>query len=435
MATSRFKLNLLLLILLVIILTALFVIQSEGSQLLSGRNIEIQGANLASVVLQNQWTLLDKIEEGKELLKNSPPLEFVEIKKKLIRKQIELAVLDIESGDVFLKRYWLENKDINLAYDAQKVYKGNPDLPRFTPVDPNEDFEVVNNWWNGWASDWGIEKIASNSSDIYVIVADKYSVPNSYIIYPEDKTGTKYSDIVFSPPSEALHDQEVVNNGKEYINKKADAAFEELRNFQVMSRAFPGELVVDTISKTFVKNILLVEQTDPDSILNRAKTDEEKRRVAEKVLLRYGLNGNKSFRYTVSSAGALGLAQIMQTTYTLPKKKEGMLEVYPDANLIRDSRLGRVDPVNAIKAQILVFDDKIRQIKQNVYDSGPRAIKVFESLTENQLNEVRAMGYNGGASKYNLSTGGLKTGVRGYNETKQFIEKYRVISYLKLFIE
>src|SRR3989344_672267 len=417
MSKNRIRLNFFLLFVLFLI----FAIQLDGKQLLSGRSIKVQRASLASLVNVQQWNLLDKVEEGKELLKNSPPLQFVEKNRQIIRKQIELAILNIETGEVFLKRYWLENKDINSANSARRVYKGNPDLPRFTPVDPNEDFEVVNNWWNGWASDWGVEKIASNSSDIYIVVADKYSVPNS--------------DIIYSPPSEALHDQDLVVNGKEYVDNKVDTVFEELRDLQVTSRAFPGELVVDTISKKFVKDILLVEQTDPDAILNRAKTDEKKRRVAEKVLLRYGLNGDKSFRYTVSRAGASGMAQIMATTYSYPRGGTGMVQRYPKANLIKDSKFGRVDPVNAIKAQILVFDDKIRQVKQNVYSSGSRAIKVFESLTENQLNEVRAMGYNGGASKYNLSTGGLKTRVKGYNETKMFIEKYRVISYLKLFTQ
>lgn len=433
MSTNRFRLNFFLLFLLFLIL-ALFAIQLDGKQLLSNRSIEVQSANLAQVVQVQQWTLLDKIEEGKELLKNSSTLEFVEKRNQLIRKQIELAILNIETGEVFIKRYWLENKDINLAYDLQKVYKGNPDLPRFTPVDPNEEFEVVNNWWNGWASDWGIERVASNSSDIYVVVADKYSVPNSYIIYPEDKTGTKYSDIVFSPPSEALHDSELIERGKKYLDEKVDSVFEELRKLQVMSRAFPGKLVVDTISKTFVKNILLVEQTDPDTILNKAKTDEEKRHVAEKVLLRYGLNGDKAFRYTVSKAGASGMAQIMATTYSYPRGGSGMVQRYPGANLIKDPKLGRVDPINAIKAQILVFDDHLEEVIDRINSSGSsRAKRVFNNLTEDQQDEVRGMIYNGGANKYNLSTGGLNTRVRGAKETVGFLAKFRVIRYLKLF--
>lgn len=435
MATSRFKLNLLLLFFLFVILIVFFAVQLDGKQLLSNRNIEVQGANLASLIQVQQWNLLDKVGEGKELLKNSPPLEFVEKSRQIVRKQIELAILNIETGEVFLKRYWLENKDINRAYDAQKVYKGNPDLPRFTPADPNEDFEVVNNWWNGWASDWSIEKIGSTNSDIYVVVADKYSVPNSYIIYPEDKTGPKYSDIVFSPPSEALHDQDLVGGGREYVDEKVDTAFEELRDLQVMSRAFPGELVVDTISKIFPKKILVVEQTDPDAILNRAKTDEEKRRVAEKVLLRYGLNGDKAFRYTKSSAGALGLAQIMSTTYSYPRGGTGMVQRYPTANLIKDDDLGRVDPINAIKAQILVFDDHLVEVINRVNRSGTRAKQVFNNLTESQLNEVRGMIYNGGPGKYNISTGGLNTNSRGARETRDFLKKYRVISYLNLFNE
>src|SRR3989338_2581064 len=104
------------------------------------------------------WTLAEKIEEGKELLKNSPSLRFEEstqkhkkgriIKKKgqpvmeLIRKQIALAVLDIETGEVFEKRYWLNVAEINKASDLRKRYLDNPDkLPVFRPHDSEERFE------------------------------------------------------------------------------------------------------------------------------------------------------------------------------------------------------------------------------------------------------------------------------------------------------
>lgn len=424
------KLKIIFWIFFLLSLLAISFVKLDGQELLPSRLIEIESANLTQVVLvtQPQWELLDKVEDCKEMLKNSPPLEFVESRGTLIRKQIALCILNIETGDIFEKRYWLENKDIDKANDLRGNYLPNPNnLPRFSPVNPTDDFEIINVRWNSWNSNWNIE-VPNSKSDIYVVLGDKYSVSNSpYIIYPEEKTGPKYSDITYAPYSEGVHDAEAVQKGRDYINQKVDAVFDELRNLNVMSRAFPGKLVVDTMSKEFVKSILLVEQTDPDAILNKAKTDEEKRKVAEIVLVRYALNGDKTFRYTMSSAGALGPAQIMAAT------GNSIFKSYPAANLIKDINIARVDMGNAIKVQILVFDDHLSEVIEKVNNSGSRARQVFNGLTEDQLDEVRGMIYNGGASKYNLATGGINMRMPKAEETLGFIQKLRVIRYLKLF--
>ena len=408
-------------------LLSLFAVQIRGTELLPNREIHIQSANLV-LTLQNQWTLLDKVEECKQILKASPALEFVETKKVLVRKQISLCILNIETGNVVEKRYWLDNNDINRANTLRSSYQANTgNLPRFMPVDPKEEFQVINNWWNGWNSDWSIEVAGSTSNDIYIVLADKYSVPNSYITHPEDKTGPKYSDIIYAPYSEGVHDPEVAKRGLAYLNEKVDLAFQELRSQGVMSRSFPKELVVDTISPTFIKIILTVEQTDRSALIDKAVTDDERRKVAERVLARYGLNGDKSFRYTVSRAGAVGPAQIMASTGSLIIKR------YPTADLFKDINLGRVDMVNAVKMAVLVFDDHLLEVINRVNKSGSRAKQVFNTLTPDQLDEVRGMIYNGGSRKYNISTGGLNTRDRGAQETSGFLQKLRVIRGLKIY--
>lgn len=411
-------------------LLALLVMRLSGQEILLSRNIEVQSASLGTIVqVQQSWTLLEKVEECKGLLKNSPKLEFVEKIRSLVKKQIELCILNIETGELTNPRYWLDEKDVDRAEILRKKHLPNPNnLPRFMPVDLNEEFEVTTNWWNNWASNLEVEKMGSASNDIYVIAGNKFLVPNAYVKYSEDRTGSKYSDIIFiSPYSEGMHDSEVVRKGAEFINQKVDLAFEDLRNRQVMSLSFPGQLVVDTISKTFVKNILMVEQTDPDAILNKAKTDDERRRVVEKVLLRYGLNGEKSYRYTVSKAGAAGPAQIMASTGQL------IFKIFGAANLLKDINIGRLDMHNATKTETLVFDHHLSEVKARVNRSGLRAKNIFAGLSEDLLDEVRGMAYNGGPSKYNVSTGGLNLRARGAKETKLFLEKLRVIRELKLF--
>lgn len=411
-------------------------LRSQIIEVLSSRAISVEVTGLPDVQSNPvpTWTLIDKIGECKEVLKNSPKLEFIEKKGKITKKQISLCIVDMETGEIFERRYWLDQKQVERANSLRRNYKDNPDnLPVFSPVDPSEEFKVITNWWNNWNSDWRAERTGSASSDNYAVAANKFLVPNSYIVYPEEKTGPKYSDIIYAPYSELIHTQEIVQKGIDYMTEKVSLAFLELRNLGVGSRAFPGQLVADTVTEKFAKEILVNEQTDPDALFNKATTDEEKRRVLEKVFIRYGLNGDRAFRYTVSKTGASGMAQIMATTYSYPRKGAGMVQKYPSASLIKDVELGRLDPINAVKTEVLVFDDKLTEVKATVAKSGSKARKIFESLTVDQLDEVRAMGYNGGSSKYNVLTGGLNMRKKGAKETKGFLEKLRVIRYLKVF--
>src|SRR3989344_5761725 len=407
-----------------------------------------------TIVIENQiplpqtehWTLVEKIEEGKELLNNSPPLRFEEspqkdkkgriIKKKgqsvmeLTRKEIALAILDTETGRVFEKRYWLSVAEINKANELRKKYLPNPNhLPIFQSSDINEKFIAISTWWNSFNSDISVAR-RENVSGSYVVVVNKYLMSNEDLVYSEERTGTKYSDIVYVPHSKDIQSLMMVASGKDFINKSVRQAFDELTQAGVMSRAFPGKLVTETISPTFVKNILINEQSDPKLTLISA---DNAKYQAERVLVRYGANKEKAFRYTVSKTGASGPAQIMPQTYSYPKKGTGVLQAYIGANLMKDVDIGRVDMVNAIKAQILVFDDHMVYVIQRVNNSGSRAKKIFAGLSQDQLDEVRAMIYNGGPNKYNTATGGLNLKARGIKETLPFVQKFRMIRELNLF--
>ena len=397
----------------------------------SDRIINIAGS-LPSVV-QN-WRMIDKIEEGEQLLKNSAPLKFIETlqknKMELTKREIALAILDTQTGRVFEKRYWLDEAEIKEANSIRRNYEENTDnLPSFQSNEADEEYSVVTNWWNNFNSDWSIAQNGIKD-DRYIVVADKFLMDNDDLVYPEEKTGEKYSDIVYIPHSKAIEDKMLVASGKDFINKNVQQAFDELAEAGIMSRAFPGKLVVDTISPAFVKNILINEQADPK--LTLASTDGAIAQV-ERVFVRYGANEEKTFRYTVSKTGASGPAQIMPLTYSYPKNGTGVLQAYLGANLIKDVDIGRVDMVNAIKAQILVFDDHMVYVIQRASNSGTKAKKIFAGLTPNQLDEVRAMIYNGGSNKYNTATGGLDLTVKGAKETLEFIQKFRIIRDLNLF--
>lgn len=395
---------------------------------LTANTLEIQG----TAQTQPQWRLTDKIEEAKTLLQNSLPLKFSEenivtrlkngkkiTTTKLSKKEIALAVLDLETGQVFEKRYWLEEKDIEKANTIRRTYlENNQNLPRFMQESIEENFSVTVNWWNNFNSDLSIAK--SGSDRKYIIIANKFLMENDSLAHLDDQTGDKYSDIVYAPYSSSMHIAGFISAGQNFLNTNVAQAFKELEESQIESKSFPGKLVTDTISQTFVKNIFMNEQTDPREMFT---SGDGGLRLVERVLVRLGMNKGKTFRYTVSKTGASGLGQIMPGTYA------SIVKIYPNVHLIKDIDVGRVDIVNAIKASILVFDDHLSTVINKVNNSS-KSKAIFAQKSQKEIEEIRAAIYNGGPGKYKPLTGTISLAV---NETVGFVKKFKMIRELKLF--
>ena len=234
----------------------------------------------------------------------------------------------------------------------------------------------------------------------------------------------KYSDIVYAPYSTLVHQPEIVIAGKQFLDEHVAKAFARLAELKIKSHAFPDQLVVQTITPQFIKNIFLTEQTDPKLIMLAGDGGQK---LAERVMVRLATNGETAFRYTYSKTGALGLGQIMPGTYDSVAKR------YPNAKLIKDSGMGRVDIDNAIIASILVFDDHLQSVKDRVANAkSTQGDKYWQAIEDNssKLEEVRAAIYNGGPGKYKVLTGTISIAI---NETVDFVRKFKLIRGLGLF--
>lgn len=403
-----------------------------GSIMPENRVINVSGSVFSS--LQHQWNLADKVAEAKSILGASAPLRFIEknrtvrlkndktrVETDLARQEITLAILDRDTGRVFEKRYWLDEEEIKKANTIRRNYEENTNnLPRFQSEQSDEEYTVITNWWNNFNSDWSIAK-DGEADGRYVVLANKFLMDNESLAYPEDRKGIKYSDIIYIPYSAALReDKTLIAAGKKFLNEHVKAAFEELAQAKVESKSFPGRLVTDTITPIFVKNIFLTEQTDPRMMITSADGGLE---LAERVLIRLGTNGEKAFRYTVSKTGASGLGQIMPGTYS------SMVKRYPNARLVKDIDIGRVDITNAIKASTLVFDDHLAVVVTKS-KSTAKSKQLFDKKTKDEVDEIRAAIYNGGPSKYKHLTGTISNAV---TETVLFIRKFKMIRQLGLF--
>lgn len=376
--------------------------------------------------------ILEKVEEGKKFLADSPPLAMVErgVKKPAAvrktnfgeaRKEIAIAILDTKTGEVFERRYWLENQDIQRANEFRTNTCGKEDhFPYLTPTKENQDFFVVVNWWNSYNSNLSIVDSECGEENRYIVVANKTLISNERLVYPQDRTGKKYSDIVYSPYSEQLHREEVVREGLNFLNENVAKAFFELETLKIKSRAIPGKMITETMTPAFVKNLFINEQSDPGTMLN---SDDGGRRIAERVFIRLGLNKDSAFRYTYSSVGALGLGQIMTQTY------RNIVHDYPEASLLKDIGIGRADVLNSIKASILVLDDHFAAVV-NKADQSNQGRKILSRKTGKEIEDIRAAIYNGGPGKYQSLTGNISLAV---SETVSFLMKLSLIRELHLF--
>jgi hypothetical protein len=178
--------------------------------------------------------------------------------------------------------------------------------------------------------------------------------------------------IVYLPFTEDTFDPGFVSGGREFLVATARQAIEELRLAQVPSAAFPGELLADSIPLHVVTTLAVIEQTDDaDYVKKRALAFDE-------VLNQYGLKEEEAYRYSVSSANALGPMQFTNRrgngTYSLVVRR------CPAAKLDPVFERGATNLLNAMKAAICLLDLELAGMRADVrlaYRANPAVLGIF----------------------------------------------------------
>jgi hypothetical protein len=178
--------------------------------------------------------------------------------------------------------------------------------------------------------------------------------------------------IVYLPFTEDTFDPGFVSSGKEFLVATAHKAMEELRIAQVPSAAFPGELLADTIPPEVITTLAVIEQTDDADYV-------EKQALAfDEVLSQYGLKQEEAYRYSVSSAKALGPMQFTNRkgngTYAL------VVRSCPRAKLDPLFERGATNLLNAMKAAVCLLDLDLAGMRPDIrlaYRSNPIVLGIF----------------------------------------------------------
>jgi hypothetical protein len=178
--------------------------------------------------------------------------------------------------------------------------------------------------------------------------------------------------IVYLPFTEDTFDPGFVSGGKEFLIATASEALEQLRLAKVPSAAFPGELLADAIPPQVITTLAVIEQTDDRDYV-------EKQSVAfDEVLSQYGLKEEEAYRYSVSSAKALGPMQFTNRrgngTYSLVVRR------CPGAKLDPNFERGATNLLNAMKAAICLLDLEVSGMRADIreaYRENPVVLGIF----------------------------------------------------------
>jgi len=178
--------------------------------------------------------------------------------------------------------------------------------------------------------------------------------------------------IVYLPFTEDTFDPGFVSGGKEFLVATAQKAIEDLRAAKAPSAAFPGELLADSIPLQVITTLAVIEQTDDADYVNKQSV------AFDEVLSQYGLKQEEAYRYSVSSAKALGPMQFTNRrgngTYAAVVRR------CPEARLDPDFERGATNLLNAMKAAICLLDIELSQMRADIrlaYRSNPAVLGIF----------------------------------------------------------
>lgn len=184
--------------------------------------------------------------------------------------------------------------------------------------------------------------------------------------------------IEYTPYAKDLHDYQHMRAGARFLYEEVRTALDELRSDRVSSVVVGGSLA-DAVSWKHLMALALIEQMDEDLFR------DDPRRTAEAVFVEYALNRERSFRFSISSANAVGPYQFTNQggngTY---KTVVGRCD---RARLIPEFPAGALELRNVIKAAACLLDIELGDLPgavQDLYRDNPRVGGIYPVAAYNE---------------------------------------------------
>src|SRR5215204_2861393 len=234
-----------------------------------------------------------------------------------------------------------------------------------------------------------------------IFTPDGKSLAPLTIEYPIERGGKYLETAYYTSAHPALLSGDLVRSGRSYVRNMLDLAAKRLRDKGV---AISPEIV------DVAERLCVVEHVDHQRF--RA---ENRVALYDEIYSLFALNELDTYRFSVSSAGAGGMVQMIPWAYNLQRTR------HPGVGLIPDFVVGMRNHANALQAMLLYMHDTWNDLTAN--DEIRYALNAKIATP----SELLAAGYNSNAAKLPSY---LKRGGDGWRtliprETQMYLQIYK----------
>lgn len=245
--------------------------------------------------------------------------------------------------------------------------------------------------------------IRANGVNTAVTIFDNagHSLMPLVVEFPIEKRGVFRELAYYTSAHPALLSHELARSGQIYVRTMLDLAAKRLREKGV---------VISPEILNVAERLCLVEHVDHDRfrLENRVALFQE-------IYALFALNQLDTYRYSVSSAGAGGMVQMIPWAYNLMRQR------YPGVGLTPDFVVGMRNHLNALQAMLLYMRDTWNDLAGNE--------DVQYALNEKLATqpELLAAGYNSNAARLPLyiRRGGSSWRTLIPRETQIYLQIYK----------
>ena len=300
---------------------------------------------------------------------NYKGLSFTQIKNKIAEAKREMQTRPVTTASIEPASM---TSTVRIAfYDWKEKRTDYITLAKDAFLTPNVPFTAISSHGRRMTSN----TLRANGVNTPVTIVDdegKYQLP-LLIQYPVEKGGRYIETAYYMSTHPGLVTPEVVGAGRLYVHNVIEIARDQLR--------LKGQFIQPKVAD-IAERLATVEHVDH----TRFRTEFHPN-IFNDIFTLYALNEGQTYRYSVSSAGAGGMVQMIPSTYYMVRNR------YPAAGLMPDFVEGMRNHVNATQAMLLYM-----QMTWNDLISNPTIYNSVQTGIANQ-QKLMAAGYNSNPAK------------------------------------
>jgi hypothetical protein len=224
--------------------------------------------------------------------------------------------------------------------------------------------------------------------------------------FPIEKRGVFREMAYYTSAHPALLSPDLSRSGRAYIRRMLDLAVARLRD----KGTFISPQIVDVAER-----LCLVEHVDHDRFRL-----ENRLALFDEIYSLFALNEPDTYRYSVSSAGAGGMVQMIPWAYNLVRQR------HPGVGLMPDFVNGMRNHANALQAMLLYMQDTWTDLAAN------EDVQYALGAKQATQTELLAAGYNSNAARLPLylRRGGSSWRTLIPRETQIYLQIYKTLEAL-----